>query len=414
MKILIACDSFKDALPAQAVCEAIERGLRKGIDSLKKVNNQAFEIHQFPLADGGEGTFDILKQHLNLKKIEITVNNPLFRPQKAFYGMTQDPESPIAFIEMAQAAGLQLLTTHERNPMKTTTFGVGEMILDAIQNGAKEIVLAIGGSATNDAGMGMAAALGYQFLDENKEPVVPIGENLIKVHHIIPSPNSKNFPPTRVICDVTNPLYGRNGASHIYARQKGATDSDIETLDNGLKHFSKIIEKMTPSVFDSKIQVDNHLIPMKSGAGAAGGLGFGAMVFLNAELQSGINVILNLTHFDDLLTHHQFDWIITGEGKLDSQTAHGKVVHGVARRAQQHNIRVIAFCGSLDMPISNSTEESHYLLDDWGITAAFSINPQLVSLRDALAATSENLQNMAFNVMRLLGGIANKSIKFPF
>lgn len=399
MKILIACDSFKDALPAQAVCEAIERGLRKGVESLKKVNNQAFEIHQFPLADGGEGTFDILKQHLNLKKIEITVNNPLFQPQKAFYGITQNLESPIAFIEMAQAAGLQLLTPDERNPMKTTTFGVGEMIRDAIQNGAKEIVLAIGGSATNDAGMGMAAALGFTFLDENENSVLPIGENLIKVHHIIPPPDLQAFPPTRVICDVTNPLFGRNGAAHVYARQKGATDSDIQALDDGLKHFSKMIEKMTPSVF--YLQKASQ-IPLIAGAGAAGGLGFGAMVFLNAELQSGIDVILNLTHFDDLLIYYQFDWIITGEGKLDSQTAHGKVVHGVARRAQKHKVSVIALCGSLDMPITNSADETHFLLDDWGIQAAFSINPQLVSLKEALAATSSNLESLAFNIMRLL------------
>ncbi len=403
MKILIACDSFKDALPAQAVCEAIERGLRKGIDSLKNSNKKAFEIHQFPLADGGEGTFDILKKHLNLKKIEITVNDPLFRPQKAFYGITQNLESPIAFIEMAQAAGLQLLTTDERNPMKTTTFGVGEMILAAIKNGAKEIVLAIGGSATNDAGMGMAAALGYQFLDEDEKPFSPIGENLIKVHHIIPPSDFLTFPSTRVICDVTNPLFGRNGAAHVYARQKGATDNDIQALDDGLKHFSKVIEKMTPSVFHSNLIDKDNLITLIAGAGAAGGLGFGAMVFLNAELQSGIDVILNLTHFDDLLKQHQFNWIITGEGKLDSQTAHGKVVQGVACRARHHHVSVIALCGSLDMPISNSDDETHFLLDDWGITAAFSINPQLVSLQDALAATSENLESVAFNVMRLLG-----------
>ena len=402
MKILIACDSFKDALPAQAVCAAIERGLRKGIDSLENSKKKAFEIHQFPLADGGEGTFEILKQHLDLKKIEITVNNPLFQPQKAFYGITQNLESPIAFIEMAQAAGLQLLTHDERNPMKTTTFGVGEMIQDAIKNGAKEIVLAIGGSATNDAGMGMAAALGYTFLDENEEPVLPIGENLIKVHHIIPPSDFKVFPPTRVICDVTNPLFGFTGAAHVYARQKGATDSDIEALDDGLKHFSKVIEKLTPSVFHSNLVSTDNLTTLIAGAGAAGGLGFGAMVFLNAELQSGIDVVLNLTRFDDLLTHHQFNWIITGEGKLDNQTAHGKVVHGVARRAQQHNVPVIAFSGSLDMPISNLDNKTHFLLDDWGITAAFSINPQLVSLKEALAATSENLESMAFNVMRLL------------
>ena len=402
MKILIACDSFKDALPAQAVCAAIERGLRKGIDSLKKINNQSFEIHQFPLADGGEGSFDILKQHLDLKKIEITVNNPLFRPQKAYYGITQNLESPIAFIEMAQAAGLQLLTPDERNPMKTTTFGVGEMIRDAIQNGAKEIVLAIGGSATNDAGMGMAAALGYKFLDKNEEPVLPIGENLSSVDHIIPPPDLHDFPPTRVICDVTNPLFGHNGAAHVYAQQKGATTKDIEALDAGLKHFSKMIEIMTPSVFYLKLEVEAPLLRLTAGAGAAGGLGFGAMVFLNAELQSGIDVILNLTNFDEFLTHHQFDWIITGEGKLDSQTAQGKVVQGVARRARHHNVSVIALCGSLDMPISNSDDKTHFLLDDWGIKAAFSINPQLVALKEALAATSANLESTAFNVMRIL------------
>ena len=192
----------------------------------------------------------------------------------------------------------------------------------------------------------------------------------------------------------------------LLSKNPSPSDSDIDALDAGLKHFSKAIKKMTPSVATSlakTIDLKNvHQMPMIAGAGAAGGLGFGAIVFLNAELQSGIDVILNLTHFDSFLTHHQFDWIITGEGKLDSQTAQGKVVHGVARRAQQHNVPVIALCGSLDMPISNSADETHFLLDDWGIQAAFSINPQLVSLKEALAATSSNLESMAFNVMRLL------------
>jgi glycerate kinase len=378
MNILIACDSFKEALDAPSVCRAIERGLTLADPSVK--------TRIFPLADGGEGLSDILNHHLGLKTVEMVVNDPLFRKIKATYSLTQDGTT--AFIEMAQAAGLQLLMQHERNPLKTTTFGVGEMIKDAVEKGAKHIVLGIGGSATNDLGIGMAAALGWQFLDKNNEKLLPIGENLNKIETIAPpqyveqrlskfSKFTQSECSFEVICDVTNPLFGKTGAAQIYSRQKGATDADIETLEQGAINF---------------LEVGNFpkVVAETAGAGAAGGLGFGALVFLNAAIKRGIDAVMDLTKFDAQVAWA--DVIFTGEGRLDSQTAHGKLIAGIISRAQGKP--VIALCGALDAPPQ--------YLNDLGLKAAFSIAQKPCTLQEALAETANNLEKTTFNVAKLL------------
>ncbi len=375
MNILIACDSFKDALDAPSVCRAIERGL--------KLADPHIATYIFPLADGGEGMSDIIKYHLGLKTIEIEVNDPLFRKIKAKYSITE--EASTAFIEMAQAAGLQLLTHQERNPLKTSTFGVGEMIQDALTKGAKRIVLGIGGSATNDGGMGMAAALGWHFLDKNGEKLQAVGENLIKIEKIIPPLHWEAFAlegkpkgfTVEVMSDVKNPLFGKTGAAHVYARQKGAKNDDIETLENGLVKLWQV-SNTTKNVADT------------AGAGAAGGLGFGALVFLNATIQSGIDTMMDLTEFDKKVAWA--DVVITGEGRLDTQTAHGKLIAGIISRAQGKP--VIALCGALEM--------TPLYVRDLGLKAAFSIAQKPCSLPEALAMTAENLEKTAFNVGQLL------------
>lgn len=369
MNILIACDSFKDALDALSVCRAIERGLQ-----LADADTVSTSI--FPLADGGEGLSDILNFHLSLKKVQIEVHDPLFRKIKATYNLNAD--NTTAFIEMAQAAGLQLLTMAERNPLKTTTFGVGEMIHDALEKGAKRIVLGIGGSATNDLGIGMAAALGWSFWDKNKEQLSPVGGSLDKIESIIPPQYSDHSDVLfEVMCDVTNPLLGKTGAAHVYAKQKGAGIEMIDVLEKGAANFWKVGNF-------SKVEAET------AGAGAAGGLGFGALVFLKATIKSGINTVMDLTDFDKQVAWA--DVIFTGEGRLDSQTADGKLVAGIISRAQGK--RVIALCGALEM--------TPQYVKELGLKAAFSIAQKACSLPEALAGTAENLEKTAFSVGRLL------------
>ena len=399
MNILIACDSFKDALNAHDVCRSIERGWRLATPSVSAT--------LFPLADGGEGAFDILTTHLPFESVEITVNDPLFRPIKARYGLTTEG---VAFIEMAQAAGLPLLKNEERNPLKTTTFGVGEMIADAVKRGASRVVLGIGGSATNDGGMGMAAALGYVFLDKNGHDLVPIGENLSKIHQIIADKAVFDTSKIKVevMCDVKNLLFGPTGAAYVYARQKGATDDAIELLDKGLRRFAEKMNAFNGSPLTegaakvmsnvgSHCEVRSNQIPncspLTEGAGAAGGLGFGAMVFLNGELKSGIDVVLDLTNFDKQLINK--DLVITGEGRLDAQTAHGKLILGIVERAKKANVPVVALCGALEM--------TPQYVSDLGLLAAFPIGQKPTNLVEALNLTSENLEKTAFNVARLFG-----------
>jgi len=373
MKILIASDSFKDALPALAVCQAIERGL--------KLADAKTQTLLFPMADGGEGTAEILTYHSKGRSRNVVVKDPLFRPRSSTYGISGDGRT--AFIEMAEASGLQLLSPEERNPMETTTFGTGELILDAIRRGVEKILLGIGGSATNDAGMGMAEALGFRFLSEAGEVLKPIGKNLPEVHSVDDFNLKFDKTKTRVevLCDVNNPLFGKAGAAHIYARQKGAGEGQIEELDEGLKHFSGILKK--------HFQKDFSRVP---GAGAAGGMGAGAMAFLGAKLRPGIEMVMEQTGFEKQLK--QADLLITGEGKIDGQTLRGKLIHGIAQKAKKHHIPVVAFCGTM------TAAPKH--IEEIGLQAAFSILTKPESLAQAIRETGKGLEALAFNFGRAI------------
>ena len=372
MKILIAPDSFKDALSALEVAQAIEKGIR--------LANPNHETKIFPMGDGGEGSAEILGHHFQSEKIVLEVEDALGRPIAATYFYSSQTRT--AFIEMAEASGLQKIMAFERNCMKASTYGTGQMIAHAVGQGAKRIVLAIGGSATNDAGMGMAAALGYRFFDAQNCPLKGSGEALLKLHHM--DDEQVVLPPdlqVDVICDVDNPLYGEKGAAYVYGRQKGANDDEIKQLDTGLVHFANVVQ--------TQKKVDVSVVP---GAGAAGGLGAGSLVFLNATLHKGIELIMNMTGFDRQLK--DVDLLITGEGKIDGQTLHGKLIHGITQHASKYAVPVIALCGMLEL-------ESEQL-EALGLKAAFSIQSKPSTLEIALKNTRKDLISTAFNLVRLI------------
>lgn len=328
MKIVLAPDKFKNSLTGLEFCDAVEAGI--------KTITPDVEIVKSPLADGGDGTIEVVNYYLKGDVIHTTVNNPFFRPVQASYLYSE--LSKTAFIEMAEASGVKVLKPEQFDCINATTLGTGEMILDAIKKGASKVILGIGGSATNDCGIGMATALGYRFLDKNKNEVKPIGANLSQIVSIdVANVNDRLYEiDFRVACDVTNPLYGLTGAAYVYGAQKGASSNDIEILDNGLKDFSKIIN----SVFNIDAQ-------SLMGAGAAGGMGIASKVFLKGSLEPGIQLIKNLAQFDDKLENT--DWIITGEGKLDTQTMSGKTIQGVLASAKAKRIKVATFCGAIDL-----------------------------------------------------------------
>lgn len=366
MKIVLAPDKFKGSLTGIQFCDIVEGSLRKVLPDV--------EILSLPLSDGGDGTIEILEYHLNGKLVNIKVNNPLFRPINTTYLYMEAIKT--AFVEMAGASGMALLKPEEQNCFHTTTLGTGEVILDAIKKGAKTIILGIGGSATNDCGIGMANALGYKFEDKNGVELKTIGKNLSKIQHIntddvIEDLNNIDF---KVACDVTNALYGEQGAAYIYGPQKGASENEIKQLDEGLKNISHVFIKQ----FGKNIQ-------NIKGAGAAGGMGAGAMVFLNAELKSGIDLIKGLIGFDERI--QGANWIITGEGKLDNQTLSGKTIQGVLTSAKKHQIPLAALCGS----VSLSNENAKKL----GISYSDAVINQAKNLDDAMKNSKEYLSKMA-------------------
>lgn len=370
MRVLIAPDKFKGSLSAVEVCDAIERGIKKFDRSIETIKH--------PLADGGEGTLEILNTHFKLLTHSVVVKDPLFNEISASYLSAKKT----AFIEMSSASGLQLLEPQQRNCYYTTTFGTGQLILDAVQKGYKEIVLFIGGSATNDAGIGMAEALGYQFFDDQNNRLSPIGKELINISrieykHLFIVLNQLNFT---VVCDVKNSLYGKNGASFVYAKQKGASDQEIEQLDKGLKHFSLQVEKYL-----------NKKVAAVEGAGAAGGLGAGALCFLNASMKSGINFMMDQTNF-----HRHFlnkiDLIITGEGSVDKQTLEGKVVKGISEISNQFNVPFCIVSG-----IAKDKELVIHSLKPIAINAIMDIN---VSFDDAILNAAKYLEEIAFERIR--------------
>ena len=368
MQILIACDSFKDALSATAACKAIADGIRE--------SGQNISVIEFPLADGGEGTVEVLTHHLELRAVQVPSVDPLFRSITASYGLSADGRT--AVIEMAAASGLQLLTADERNALNTTTFGTGLLIADALRRGVQHLVMAIGGSATNDAGIGVAAALGWRFLDAQGHELKPVGASLMNIARVLP-PKQSTAVQIDVMCDVTNPLHGPQGAAQVYARQKGANDAAIELLDAGLKNIARCVAA----------DLQRGETADLPGAGAAGGLGFGAVSFLGARLRRGIELIMDLTQIDAAM--QSSDLIITGEGHLDGQTLQGKLIHGICQRANRYSVPVVAFCGRLSASAAQ--------LQAIGLRGAFSINETEQPLRQMLAHTAENLQRTARRLM---------------
>lgn len=372
MKILIAPDKFKGSLTAREVCEAITNGISRCAPRT--------EIISIPMADGGEGTLAALEAVMSLETIRITVQDPLFRSHIASYRM----QGRVAYIEMAAASGLQLLKTYERDCRYTTSYGTGELIRDALSRGANEIYLFVGGSATNDAGIGMAEALGYRFLDWKGDPLSPVGRNLSQIRSISQEMVLPQIEQVRfyVVTDVRNPLYGKEGAAYVYAAQKGATEEAIQDLDVGLQNFSLLVEKL----FLKEVAE----LP---GAGAAGGMGAGAMTFLEAKMLPGIETLLEMLSFEKSL--EGVDWVITGEGKVDQQTLSGKVVQGVVQVCRDHKVPVGLICGTLD--ISNAEVQA------LGLSPVLPVMAGSLSQQEAMENAASYLAIRAYQFMLLVG-----------
>lgn len=369
---ILVPDSFKGTLSAIEVCNI----MKSSIKNLYKDAN----IISVPVADGGEGTVDAFLYALGGEKKSIWVSDA-FNEQKilAHYAMLKDD---IAVIEMATCAGLPLVK-NRLEPDKTTTFGVGELIIDAINSGAKKIILGLGGSATNDGGCGMAAALGVKFKDEQDQEFIPTGGTLSQIYKIDMNNIYSKIKDIEFIsmCDVDNPLCGRLGASAVFAPQKGADEDMVKSLDEGLAHLAKIIKR------DLHIEVKDI-----KGAGAAGGLGAGSIAFLQSKLTKGIDVILDTINFDELVS--KADIVFTGEGKFDSQSLHGKVVMGVANRSQKYKTPVIVVTGAIGENIQEAYNK--------GITAIFSINKEPMEFSKSALKSKENMILTMENILRLL------------
>jgi glycerate 2-kinase len=323
MRILIAPDKFKGSLSAPEVCEAIRIGILHW--------NPSAILTALPLADGGEGTLEVLVKNSGAKLVDLPVTGPLFNSVNATYGLLDS--SNTAYIEIARASGLQLLDVEKRNPLLTTTFGVGELIKDALEHGVRNFIMALGGSATNDAGMGMAAALGFEFYDKNGEALKATGENLATLYNIGMEKIDPRLRKARflTLTDVSNSLYGPDGAAFVFAAQKGADDLAIEKLDDGLRNFARVAKK----VFQRSVEFP--------GAGAAGGMGAGCRVFLNSEIMLGMDYISRISGIDALIQNS--DLVITGEGRLDESSFYGKVAGEVIGKARSFKKTVVVICG---------------------------------------------------------------------
>ncbi|MBY7144570.1 glycerate kinase [Virgibacillus sp. NKC19-3] len=380
MNIIIAADSFKGSATSFEVAEFIEKGI-------KRVEPSAI-ITKLPLADGGEGTVDALVTALNGKYLTKQVTNPLGEKVTAEFGVM---ESDIAVIAMAEASGLTLIKNEDKNPFKTTTYGTGELIKAALDYGVKEIFVGIGGSATNDAGVGMAQALGVSFKDRNHKEIGFGAEALESIEYIDASNIDRRIKDTKitVFSDVTNPLCGKNGASYVYGPQKGASDEDVEKLDQLLSRYGKILEE--------QLNID---IIDNEGAGAAGGLGAGLIAFCEAEIYSGIDKVLKMIKLEKYMK--SADLVITGEGKMDFQSVQGKAPLGVAKIAKQYKIPVVAVVGS----------EGANIIDVYnhGIDLVIDIINKPMSLNEAMEDVNELIENAGEKVIRAFT-LNNKQFK---
>ena len=371
MKIVIACDSYKDTLTSSEVCESIEKGINK--------INKDIDIIKVPMADGGEGTATAIHNALGGEIVKVLVHDPLFRKINSSYVYIE--ETKTAIIEMAKASGLELLELSDRNPMNTSTYGTGDLILDALNKGCNNLFIGLGGSATNDGGIGMAHALGARFYDKSNNEIPLTGKGLLELKRI-----DVNFLDSRVkdcnvkiMCDVDNVLHGYNGAAYVYAKQKGANESMIHALDDGLINYANIIK--------SSLNFDVSNI---KGAGAAGGLGAGIITFLNGRIQRGVDVVIDIVKLEEKIK--DADLVITGEGRIDYQTKFGKVPYGVTQIAKKHNKPVIAICGS--------TGEKYEELYNCGVDAIFATTTIQTSIEEYKKTTPKQLVQMSEAIVR--------------
>ena len=372
MKIIAAPNAFKESLTGKEAAEVIREGVLRACP--------ACEVVCVPVADGGDGLNQIVTEALNGREYEVAVHGPLMEKIRASFGYVEEDKT--AIVEMAQASGLSLLTDEQKDPTKTSTYGTGELILAALDRGANRVIIGLGGSATCDGGIGMAAALGYRFLDINGKEVKPTGGALADIHSIDSSMADPRIRSTRFqgVCDVSNPLTGKSGASYVYSPQKGADSDQVKQLDEGLVKLSRCIRN------DLGVSVDNI-----AGGGAAGGLGAGLHCFLGAKLEKGIDLVMDLVKLEENM--QGADLVITGEGQIDYQTKFNKAPAGVARLAQKYNIPCIAVCGS----IGERIEE----LYDVGFTSVFSLCPGPISLNSAMENSHQLLAFQVEQVTRL-------------
>lgn len=374
MKVVIAIDSLKGSLSSMEAGMAIKDGILAAKPDA--------EVIVKPLADGGEGTTDALIEGMNGERIDLTVTGPMHTPVDAYYGYLKDTNT--AVMEMASAAGITLVPDSEKNPLLATSYGVGEIINDAIQRGCRNFIIGIGGSVTNDGGIGMLKALGVRFLDENGEDAGEGGQALAKVARIDVSGMNPLLKEChiQVACDVNNPLCGENGSTYVYGPQKGVTEDMKKTLDEAMAHFARVTSET--------LENDYMNTP---GAGAAGGLGYAFLAYTGAALTPGIELILDAVGLEEELSGA--DVVVTGEGRLDFQTAMGKAPVGVARLAKKYNAKVIAFAGSVTKEATACNKE--------GIDAFFPILRGVCTLADAMdpVAARNNMTATVEQVFRL-------------
>lgn len=370
MKVIIVPDKFKGSLTSFEVCKAISAGI-------KKARNDA-DIVQFPMADGGDGFAKVLKYYLNTDTIACNAVDPLGRDIIAQYEWNRHNHT--AIIEMAVTSGLVLLKENERNPLFASTFGTGILVKDAIEKGANKIILGLGGSATNDAGIGILSALGFQFIDKKGLPLRPTGENLVLINKIIP-PISIPQIKFQIASDVQNVLFGYQGAAYVYAPQKGANNKQVELLDKGLRNFAAVVKNQT--------RKNVAAIP---GSGAAGGIAAGLMAFFDVEMRKGIELIIDAGRVEEQLSGA--DLIITGEGKIDNQSSEGKVVGYMAGLAKRYNIPCIAFCGTTDL---NESE-----IEVLGLKKIISLKDESIDQEEAIKNAFRLLEEKATDIPEIL------------
>ena len=371
-KAVLIPDSFKGTLSSAKICAIMEEQIKRHFPDCAVVG--------IPVADGGEGSVDAFLTALGGEKVYVEVAGPYFEPMRAFYGLID--EGRTAVIEMAACAGLPLVGDR-KDPSKTTTYGVGQLILDAAKRGVKKIIVGLGGSATTDAGCGAAAAIGVRFLNAAGASFVPVGGTLKDVARIDMADSAAALAGVEVVtmCDIDNPMYGPHGAAYVFGPQKGADPAMVKFLDDGLRHLGEVIK--------TDLGRDLTAVP---GGGAAGAMGVGMVAFFGSALQMGIETVLDTVGFDRIVA--DADAVFTGEGKIDSQSLRGKVVIGVARRAKKQNVPVIAVVGGADLDVDDAYDE--------GVKAIFTINRLPQDLSVSSAFSDVNLGFAMDNILRMM------------